>query len=159
MPVYYRGWFYAALAVVLFAGLFAALNAALRTPVAAAPEHPVSEARAAFARIQVGKTEVPQLAALGFDATRPGVQTLSYLGVVERFMPRTAEGFDGLNPAMQACLAAEGRCTAYVFPLGHARIAYHFLGSAAEAAPAFNGPRVTLLIRGGRVVFKQIDEL
>lgn len=158
MQIFHRGWFYALTGVMLFACLFASLNAAFRAAApASTPDRSLAEARAAFARIAVGKTAVPDLAALGFDAAGPGVQTLSYLGVMERFMPKTAEGFDRLDAAMQACLGAEGRCTAYVFPLGHAQIAYTFLGASAQAAPVA-GPRVTLLIRGGRVAYKQMIE-
>lgn len=158
MPIFYRGWFYALMGVALFACLFASLTAAFRAAEPAlTPDRPLAEARAAFARVMVGKTAVPDLAGLGFDASRAGVQTLSYLGVMERFMPRTAEGFDRLDPAMQACLSAEGRCTAYVFPLTHAEVAYTFLGASAQAAPVM-GPHVTLLIRGGRVAYKQMSE-
>lgn len=153
-----RGWFFALTGVVLFACLFAALNAAFRSAEpSATADRPMTEARAAFARIVPGKTAVPDLAGLGFDAGSPGVQALSYLGVMERFMPHTARGFDKLDPAMQACLGDQGRCTAFIFPLGHAEVAYTFLGSSAQAAPVL-GPHVTLLIRGGRVAYKQMSE-
>lgn len=154
----HRSWVFALTGVFLFACLFASLNAAFHSvELDANSDRPMAEARAAFARVVVGKTAVPELAALGFEPSRPGVQTLSYLGVMERFMPHTAEGFDKLDPAMQSCLGAEGRCTAYVFPLGHAEVAYTFLGSSAQAAPV-SGPHVTLLIRSGRVAYKEMVE-
>lgn len=152
-----RGWFFALAGVALFACLFASIDAAFHsTPAPVLTADALADARAAFAKVRVGSTAVPDLAGLGFDATRPGVQTLSYLGVMEGFMPRTAEAFDRLDPAVQACLSAEGRCSAYVFPLTHAQVTYNFLGTPAQADP-IAGPRVTFLIRGGRVTFKKFS--
>ena len=61
-------------------------------------------------------TDASQLSQMGFDAARsPNVEILSYLGVVERFMPRDSVKFDSLAEPVQSCIQARDRCTAYVF--------------------------------------------
>lgn len=160
MAIFNRGWFFALVGVVLFACLFASVTEALKgASVTEAPhDRSLAQARAAFAKVSVGRTLVPDLAGLGFDASHPGVQTLSYLGVVEHFMPATARAFDAADPAIQQCLTAQGRCTAYIFPLVHAQVSYSFFGTEAHAAAPITGPRATFLIRGGRVVWKDFAE-
>ena len=68
----------------------------------------------AFARVQPGRTRASQLAALGFDTTTPNVQALSYLGVMERYMTGASTNFDRLDTALQDCIEARDRCTAFV---------------------------------------------
>ncbi|HEY0281114.1 MAG TPA: hypothetical protein VGC27_00635, partial [Rhizomicrobium sp.] len=48
----------------------------------------------AFVGIIPGETRLSDLPKLGFDtATTPNVEILSYLGVIERFMPRNSLTF------------------------------------------------------------------
>ena len=71
---------------------------------------------AAYLQVSPGDTKASDLTQIGFDAARaPNVEVLSYLGVIERFMPRDSIGFDKLDPAVQSCIEARDRCTAYVF--------------------------------------------
>ncbi len=102
-----------------------------------------------------GRTRASQLAGLGFDTTTPNVQVLSYLGVMERYMTGASTGFDRLDAALQNCIEARDRCTAFVFKPGdQGRNASMFarLGFGANAAgrPA----EVTLLVQNGRVAYK-----
>ncbi|HEY2070795.1 MAG TPA: hypothetical protein VGG48_14665 [Rhizomicrobium sp.] len=70
----------------------------------------------AYKQITPGTTRESELGQLGFDAaSTPNVEVLSYLGVIERFMPRDSVKFDSLDPAVQSCIEARDRCTAYVF--------------------------------------------
>ena len=118
---------------------------------------------AAYARIQPGLTRASQLARLGLDTGAANTQLLSYLGVMERFMPRDSVAFDRLDVAVRDCIDARDRCTALVFrssdPAGGA-IARGFLSTfGLDAAAAADTPRVTLLIRNGRVAFKMMSGL
>jgi hypothetical protein len=94
--------------------------------------------RSGYVRIRAGVTPVSQLAGLGFDTN--GAAKLSYLGVMEQFMPKDSFGFDALDPSVQACFEARDRCTAYIFTLPHQP-----------------GAKVVLLIDGGRVAYKSIS--
>src|ERR1700744_4398948 len=54
-----------------------------------------AEVAAAYASIVPGQTREAELAKLGFDASlMPNAETISYLGVIERFMPRDSIRFD-----------------------------------------------------------------
>ena len=96
--------------------------------------------KAAYNRIRTGVTPASQLSQLGFNTA--GAAKLSYLGVVETFMPRDSFGFDALDPAVQSCIQAPDHCTAYIFPLPHMRDA-----------------KLILLIEGGRVAYKTVTGL
>ena len=102
---------------------------------AKAPQVSQAQLQSAYDRIHPGITPVSQLAMLGLDTK--AAAKLSYLGVVEQLMPADSYGFDTLDPAVQSCLEAEGRCTAYIF----------------ETARSRSGSMV-LLIQSGRVAYK-----
>ncbi|SRR5258707_12623889 len=112
----------------------------------------------AYARIQPGTTRASELSSLGFDRTAANVQVLSYLGVLERFAADSRQ-FDRLNMALQGCIEARDRCTAFVFQTGdrHGRgdglLASLGLGPANAASP---DAQVTLLVLDGRVAYKAI---
>ena len=74
-----------------------------------------SELRVAYDHVVPGRTRVAELTKLGFDASAPNVEQLSYLGVMDRFIPRTTMRFDDLAPQVQSCLHARERCVAFVF--------------------------------------------
>lgn len=60
------------------------------------------------------------LSTLGFDAQHtPNVAVLSYLEIVERFMPNSSMAFDKLDPAVQNCIMARTSCEGYVFNVEH----------------------------------------
>jgi hypothetical protein len=74
------------------------------------------DVQGAFDKITLEKTSTEDLAKLGFDAHEsPNVAVLSYLDVVERFMPNSSIAFDRLDPAVQACIFARTACEGYVF--------------------------------------------
>jgi hypothetical protein len=115
----------------------------------------------AYARVTAGQTRASQLAHAGFDVAAPGAHSLSYLGVVERFLPRDSLQFDRLDPAVRSCFEARDGCTAYIFRLGGkpdaARDTAGLFVPAAFAKPTM--AEVTLLIRDGRVTYKTISGL
>jgi hypothetical protein len=107
---------------------------------AVAPQVSQAQLQSAYDRIHPGVTPASQLGTLGLDTK--AAAKLSYLGVVEQLMPANSYGFDTLDPAVQSCLEAEGRCTAYVF------------------APARERTKsMVLLIQGGRVAYKAMRGL
>lgn len=115
---------------------------------------------AAYERIQPGVTRASQLVRIGLDSVSVNAQVLSYLGVMERFMPRSSARFDQLDAAMQDCIEARDRCTALVFRSAEHADAGLDLGllSAIRFEPPGrrHWPQLTLLIRDGRVVFKAL---
>jgi hypothetical protein len=127
----------------------------------------VKDLAAAYARVQPGLTRTTQLTSLGFDLGAANSQALSYLGVMERFMPRDSVRFDRLNAVVQDCIAARDHCTALVFrPMDRSHTytwAHHSLLSAfglgAAAAAVERTPEITLLVRDGRIAFKMISGL
>lgn len=117
--------------------------------------------QAAYEAVAPGLTRESDLGKLGFDAAgSPNVEVLSYLGVIERFIPRDSTKFDKLDPAVQSCIEARNACSAYVFKperlheesegnwfldiLGFERTTVNY-GWSAE---------VVLLIHDGRVAYK-----
>lgn len=115
----------------------------------------------AYREITPGATPASDLSQLGFDATRsPNVEVLSYLGVIERFMPRDSIRFDNLAPAVQSCIDARDRCTAYVFRparLHQERRGSFFLDVLGFQRQVVNygwSAEVVLLVQDGRVAYK-----
>ncbi|HEX4292949.1 MAG TPA: hypothetical protein VHZ29_02340 [Rhizomicrobium sp.] len=110
----------------------------------------------AFARVQPGRTRASQLAALGFDTTTPNVQVLSYLGVMERYASASTN-FDKLDAALQNCIEARNRCTAFVFKPGDSGRGGSMFASLGFGANAANRTaEVTLLVENGRVAYKTL---
>ncbi len=119
---------------------------------------------AAYRKIAPGRTPASDLGRIGFDAARAqNVEVLSYLGMIERFMPRDSIRFDKLAPAVQSCIQARDRCIAYVFHPGTAHrartgnILLDLLGLAHAAAPAGWQADVVLLVQDGRVAYKAMS--
>ena len=74
------------------------------------------DVEAAYAQITPGRTKPNDLLLVGFDANdSPNMEVLSYLGVIERFIPRDSIRFDNLDPIVQQCIEARDRCTGFVF--------------------------------------------
>jgi len=115
---------------------------------------------AAYERIRPGLTRASQLGRFGLD-TAAHAQVLSYLGVMERFMPHNSVAFDRLDAGVRDCIAARDRCMALVFRAAdpakaateHGLFSTFGLGAAAAA----NTTQITLLIRNGRVAFKTMS--
>ncbi len=111
---------------------------------------------AAYARVIPGRTLAPDLPRQGFDAARPGVRRLSYLGLMEYFAPRDGAAFDRMDGAAQKCLTTPNGCSAYVFHLARQRDAASFSFVNAAQADA-SGVDVLFLIHDGRVAYKAIE--
>jgi hypothetical protein len=126
--------FIAALVILLGS----ALGLLARSGASEARQRPHPVTAHAFDRLQVGVTPAAQLPDLGFDLAQ-GTR-LSYLAMVEQFMPDDSSGFDVIDPAIQDCLQSRDRCAAYAFAL--------------TAQP---GMRAVVVIVAGRVAYKKLD--
>lgn len=116
---------------------------------------------AAYTDIVPGQTRLADLPKFGFDtATTPNVEILSYLGVIERFMPRNSMTFDHLAAPVQACIEAQDRCSAFVFHPQHVEsrrlgnIFLDMLGFERETLDTGWQAEVVLLMQDGHVAYK-----
>lgn len=120
-----------------------------------------SEVSNAYDSIVPGETPVSDLSRIGFDSmTNTNVEVLSYLGVIERFMPRDSIRFDKLDPKVQDCIEARDRCTAFVFrpqrleQERQGNILLDLLGFERTTVNKGWAAEVTLLVENGRVAYK-----
>lgn len=116
---------------------------------------------AAYKEVAPGHTPASDLGQMGFDSSRsPNVEVLSYLGVIERFMPRDSIRFDKLDPAVQGCIEARDRCTAYVFHPGQLHeqrtgsILLDLFGFERTTVSTGWQAEVVFLVQDGRVAYK-----
>jgi hypothetical protein len=119
------------------------------------------QVQAAYTYVEPGRTRLTDLPRLGFDtATTPNVEVLSYLGVIERFMPRSTMSFDHLAPPVQACIESQDRCSAFVFHPQHVesrRMGNFFLdilGFERRTVDTGWTAEVVLLMQDGHVAYK-----
>jgi hypothetical protein len=76
------------------------------------------EAQAAFDKITPHKTSVEELKTLGFDpSTTPNVRVLTYLDLIERFIPNQSITLNDLQPDVRACIESKDCCHAYELDL------------------------------------------
>jgi hypothetical protein len=76
------------------------------------------EAQAAFDKITPHKTTVEDLKSLGFDpSTTPNVKLLTYLDLIERFIPNQSITWNDLQPDVRACIESKDCCHAYALDL------------------------------------------
>jgi len=119
------------------------------------------EARAAFERIVPNETQTDQLSSLGFDArTNPNVKVLTYLDVVQRFLPNQSITLDDVDPAVRSCIEARERSQALEVELNNIKTKRYgnalldllaFVRKTHETGWRFKG---LVLILDGRVVYK-----
>jgi hypothetical protein len=120
-----------------------------------------NEVEVAYQQIVPGHTRTSDLVEVGFDANdSPNVEVLSYLGVIERFIPRDSIRFDELDPVVQQCIEARDRCTGYVFHperlhqerLGN--ILLDLLGFQRTTVNYGWSAEIVLLVMDGHVAYK-----
>lgn len=123
--------------------------------------HFFSEAKSAFDRIVPGETATNELAELGFDpSTNPNVRILTYLDIIQRFMPNQSIGLDDLDPSVRAFIEGRERGQAWEVELNNVKSQRYgsvildvtgFVKKTHDTGWQFKG---LLLIREGRVVHK-----
>lgn len=82
--------------------------------VAGSPWQSFDEAKAAYESIVPLETTAEDLKAIGYDpSTSPNVRVLSYLEVIQRFMPKDAIHVEDLDTALRSCIEAGTACWGY----------------------------------------------
>ena len=72
------------------------------------------EAQAAFDKIIPHKTTVSELKGLGFDpVSTPNVKILTYLDLINRFLPNNSITLKDLQPDVRDCIESKDCCHAY----------------------------------------------
>jgi len=72
------------------------------------------EAKASYDLIIPNYTTVTELKELGFDPfSTPNVRILTYLDIIQRFIPNTSLRISDLNEGIQRCIHAREACYAY----------------------------------------------
>jgi hypothetical protein len=78
------------------------------------------EVKAAYDKVEPGRTSADTLRAMGFDPyTSPNVRVLNYLDVMRHFLSSDTIRVNDLHPAVQACIHAREACSAYSLSLEH----------------------------------------
>ena len=128
--------------LIIFAALIVLLGCAAAVMAWPHSGNPVQDraqiSSADYRHLRPGATLASDLPRLGFDTQKAA--RLSYLGVMEQFMPDDSFGFDALDPAVQNCFAARDRCLAYIFTLADRP-----------------GTDAVVLVEGGRVAYKSLS--
>jgi len=123
--------------------------------------HSFGEAKAAFDRIVPDATATNELAELGFDpSANPNVRILTYLDIIQRFMPNQSITKDDLDPSVRAFIEHREQGQAWEIEVNNAKAKRYgnafldvtgFVKKTHETGWQFKG---LLLIREGRVVYK-----
>ena len=76
------------------------------------------EAQTAYDKVLPHKTTASELKSLGFDPfTTPNVKVLTYLDLIQRFIPNASITMDSLQPDVRACIESKDCCHAYELDL------------------------------------------
>jgi hypothetical protein len=118
----------------------------------------------AFDRISLKQTSIDEMSDLGFDTNNtPNVAVLSYLDIVERFMPNSSMAFDKLDPAVQDCILARSACNGYVFKVEHhdfqreGSLFLDLFGFVHTTRETGWTAQVLVLVQNGRVTHKLLS--
>ena len=102
--------------LIIFFILTACSNKSLLPSVTASTESPwksFSQAKASFDQISPNVTTLSELSALGFDPFRtPNITRLTYLEVIQHFMPNQSMQIEDLDIELQHCIQARKNCYA-----------------------------------------------
>jgi hypothetical protein len=119
-----------------------------------------SAVKAAYDQIEPGMTET-NLCDLGFNPEKSSnAEMLSYLGVIERFVPRDSIRYDTLPEAVRDCIEAQDHCQAFVFHpsrLSHTRSGDFFMdffGFKRVTTDVGWSADIVFLVRDHQVVYK-----
>lgn len=118
----------------------------------------------AYAKIDVGKTRLADLTGLGFDPkTTPNIEILSYIDIINRFMPTEAMTVQRLPKAVRSCIEAQDHCSAYVMHLQNSRVRHRgsvvpdLLEIERDTSRVGWSAEVLLLMRDDQVAYKVIS--
>ena len=81
---------------------------------AESPWESFDDAKAAYDAVAPTQTTKAELAALGYDPIEtPNVRVLSYVDLIQRFLPRESIDTQALDPNLRSCIEARERCWGY----------------------------------------------
>ena len=119
---------------------------------------------ASYADVQQGKTRLKELPGLGLDTrSTPNIEVLSYTDIVNRFLPGESMTLKQAPPAVQRCIEAHYRCSAYVFRLQQSHqqrsggVVPDLLGIEQDTVSDGWSAEVVLLLQDDLVVYKVIS--
>ena len=73
------------------------------------------QTRSGYDKVVVNQTTIADLKALGFDPDRSSnIEQITYLDVVQAFLPRQDMPFSTVPTSVQTCVAAQNRCIGYL---------------------------------------------
>lgn len=82
------------------------------------PWETFEQAKAAFDNIIVHETTREELTALHFDPFKtPNIEILTYLDIIQRFMPNSSITKEDIDAGLRTCIAAKNNCQAYEIAL------------------------------------------
>ena len=101
--------------MVSFLGLMACGSPLPRTEeVTKSPWKGFQQAKSAYEKVILNQTTVEELRQLGFDPySTPNVKILSYLDILQKFMPTNSIKLEHLPLSVRNCLAKKEACIAY----------------------------------------------
>jgi len=102
-------------AILLALSLYGCSNALPRTEDTTRSRwNSFDEAMSDYEKITPYVTTVEELKGLGYDPyTQPNIRILSYLDIIQRFMPNQAITLDDLDPGLSFCIQSRNLCQAY----------------------------------------------
>ena len=119
------------------------------------------DVQAAFDLVATNKTTETELKTLGFDpSASPNVRILTYVDIIQRFMPNQGLRMEDLHPAVRACIEAKEQSRAYEVVLKEMKSKRHgnlfldvlgFKRETHESGWEFNG---LILVKNDLVVYK-----
>jgi len=81
-----------------------------------------AEVQSAFDQIRTNRTTSVQLKSLGFDpSASPNLKILTYVDIIQRFMPNQGIRMEDLHPAVRACIEAKEKSRAFEVDLNDTR--------------------------------------
>ena len=80
------------------------------------PWNSFDEAKSAFDKITPYTTRADEMRSLGFDPfTTPNIKILTYVDIMNRFLPNPSIKKEDLDEGLQSCINAKATCKAYEF--------------------------------------------
>ena len=123
--------------------------------------HSFSEAKSTFDRIVPGTTPINELVLLGLDpAVNPNVRILTYLDIIDRFMPNPSITMNDLDPSVRSYIESREQGQAWEVELNNTNAKRYgnafldvtgFVKKTHETGWQFKG---LLLIQNGVVTYK-----
>ena len=102
------------IAAVITTGCGSLLPSAKQTTIS--PWNSFEDAKSAFDKITPYTTNADEMRSLGFDPfTTPNIKILTYVDIMNRFLPNPSIKKEDLDEGIQSCINAKANCKAYEF--------------------------------------------